>query len=190
MVRLPDLSDSKDSSAAGTTRGYPPPKSRSELWRRLLPGRRSPFRPRGSIGTCVFFFSPELHSPRPPGAFTVESGPAQGGTALGVTRTVGCFSSFRSRSPTPFLPDPARWGRSGCLLLSAEPVRSCSANSQQGPLPTPRARSSTPSLTVPASPNAKPRWGGSTPWSGAGRGRWTCRGEAQGAGEGRLPRGG
>ena len=32
----------------------PTPKSSSEFWQRLLPGRRLPFLPKGSIRTCAF----------------------------------------------------------------------------------------------------------------------------------------
>ncbi|XP_032987045.1 serine/arginine repetitive matrix protein 1-like [Rhinolophus ferrumequinum] len=93
-------------------------------------------------------------------------------------------------SPTPFPPrTQLDGGTPGCLRLSALRARSCSSNSQQGPLPTPGTRSLNPALKAPAFLKGTSRQGGRqcSPESLAGRGRWTRRGEVQGAGEGRLP---
>lgn len=110
-VQTPDRSRSADSSAAGTTRGYPPSRAAPNSGGSFSPGGAYHSAPEGDRNLCLPF-SPELHSPRPPGTFTVVGDPAQSGTALGATRIIGRFSSFGSRSPTPVLQDPAPWGRS------------------------------------------------------------------------------
>lgn len=108
-----------------------------------------------------------------------------------MTRLRGCFSRFELGVPNPLSSQPSSMGAGGtpgCPLLSAGPARSGSVDSQQGPLPTPRARSLNPSPEVPAFPKGTSGQEGSGPLGPApGRGRWTRGGEAQGAGEGRLP---
>lgn len=117
--------------------------SSSELCLGLLPRRRSPFRPRGSIRTCAFLSHRDsTRHGRPAGSTYGRGQPGPGRDCSGCHPYRWPLVQIRVTGLQPPSSQAAvRWGHSRVPAAFCWAGRSCSANSQQGPLPAPRARS-------------------------------------------------